>query len=445
LALKTELLTVFIKNYIFTGLRIYELKLCAMELTFLALFYVLTPILILYLTYRYKIANQIGSVIIAYGVGLVLGNIGILPAKSAFLNDVLITQPEITLDGIRSMFAANQLTADDVLAFRVYKLRDLLMTIAVLMAIPLLLFSTNIRQWKKVAGSGLVSLAAGIFSVVVMVLAGFFIFRDVNIPELWKVAGMLIGVYTGGTPNLASIKMALDVNPAIYIMTHTYDLIVGVFYLAFLITIGKVLFRKFLPKFKGYTGEEQIENSNVKEPFFHVLRSKTFFPLLKAIGIAVIIAGIGGGLSTLVPQNMVMAVVILTITTLAIAVSLIPAVNRIARTFDTGMYLILIFSIVVASMADIRNLGQIAPALFGYITLAVFGSLILHTLLSKILKIDADTTIITSTALICSPPFVPVIAGALGNRQIVVTGITIGIIGYAIGNYLGVTIAYILR
>jgi len=433
------------KNNIFTGLGIYELKLCAMELTILLLFYVLTPIFILYLTYRYKIANQIGSVIIAYAIGLVLGNIGILPAKSALLNEVLMTQPKITLEGIRAMVAANQLSSDDVLAFRVYKLRDLLMTVAVLMAIPLLLFSTNIRQWRKVAGSGLISLIAGVFSVVAMVVGGFFIFREANIPELWKVAGMLIGVYTGGTPNLASIKMALDVNPEIYILTHTYDLIVGVFYLAFLITVGKFLFRKFLTKFQGYTSDDPWNNGNTKEPFFSVFKAKTFFPLLRAIGIAVVIAGIGGGVSLLVPQNMVMATVILTITSLAILVSLFPAVNRIARTFDTGMYLILIFSIVVASMADIRNLGQIIPALFGYITLAVFGSLLLHTMLSKILKLDADTTMITSTALICSPPFVPVIAGALGNRQIVVTGITIGIIGYAIGNYLGITIAYILR
>ena len=37
-----------------------------------------------------------------------------------------------------------------------------------------------------------------------------------------------------------------------------------------------------------------------------------------------------------------------------------------------------------------------------------------------------------------SPPFVPVIAAALKNKEIVVSGLIIGIIGYAIGNYLGV-------
>lgn len=416
-----------------------------MEMLLLVLFYLFTPLFILFLTRRYKFANQLGAVIIAYGLGLILGNIGLLPPKSVLLNELMLTQPDITIAEIQAMVQNNQLTNSDVWAIRIYQVRDMLMTVAILMAIPLLLFSTNIKQWKKVAGKDMVSLLLGVTSVVTMVVAGFFIFQNANIPELYKVAGMLIGVYTGGTPNLASLKLALDVSPETYILTHTYDLVIGALYLAFLISIGKILFRKILPPYP-HTGENiQDMDSDKKEPFFSVFQPNYLLPLLKAIGIAVVIAGIGGALSTIVPKNMVMATVILVITTLAILVSLIPSVNKTEKTFDTGMYLILIFSIVVASMADLRYMCEISVGLLGYIALAVFGSLTMHLILSKIFKINADTTIITTTALICSPPFVPVIAGALGNRQIVVTGITIGIIGYAIGNYLGITIALLLR
>ena len=77
--------------------------------------------------------------------------------------------------------------------------------------------------------------------------------------------------------------------------------------------------------------------------------------------------------------------------------------------------------------------------------MAVFGSLLIHVLLSKLFKIDTDSTIIAITALSTSPPFVPVVAGALKNKEIIVTGITIGVIGYAIGNYLGIVMAYFLK
>ncbi|MBN1925028.1 MAG: DUF819 family protein, partial [Prolixibacteraceae bacterium] len=169
-------------------------------------------------------------------------------------------------------------------------------------------------------------------------------------------------------------------------------------------------------------------------------------PLLGALGIAILIFGIGGGLSFIVPKDFQMVTVILTITTLGILISLIPRVNRIKKTFELGMYFILVFCITVASMADLTTIFQIRFLdLFLYVAIAVFGSMIVHIILSAIFKIDTDTTIITITALSMSPPFVPVVAGALKNKTIIVTGITIGVIGYAIGNYLGVFFAYLLK
>jgi uncharacterized membrane protein len=38
-----------------------------------------------------------------------------------------------------------------------------------------------------------------------------------------------------------------------------------------------------------------------------------------------------------------------------------------------------------------------------------------------------------------------VVAAALRNKEVVVPGMIIGVVGYAIGNYLGVAIAYLVR
>jgi uncharacterized membrane protein len=109
------------------------------------------------------------------------------------------------------------------------------------------------------------------------------------------------------------------------------------------------------------------------------------------------------------------------------------------------MYFILIFCLDVASMASIQRLAGTSHDLFFYVFLAIFGSLLLHVLASSFFKIDADTVIITSTAMICSPPFVPVVAAGLKNKEIILTGLTTGVIGYAVGNYLGIFVAYLLR
>jgi uncharacterized membrane protein len=36
------------------------------------------------------------------------------------------------------------------------------------------------------------------------------------------------------------------------------------------------------------------------------------------------------------------------------------------------------------------------------------------------------------------------VAGALKNKEIIITGLTVGIIGYAIGNYIGIALGQYL-
>ena len=83
--------------------------------------------------------------------------------------------------------------------------------------------------------------------------------------------------------------------------------------------------------------------------------------------------------------------------------------------------------------------------LLGYLMVVVFGSLLIQVLLARLFRIDADTVIISSVTFINSPPFVPMMAAAMKNRNVLVTGLGIGIIGYAAGNYLGFLIYRLLE
>ncbi len=382
----------------------------------LVLFYFLFPALVVYLGGRFSMIRKIGSIVICYIAGLLIGNFDVLPSD-------------------------------------ISNLQDMMTTITIPLAIPLLLFSEDIRKWLGMARNTLLSLALGLVSVIVMITVGFLIFRDI-IPEAWKISGMLVGVYSGGTPNLAAIAEMLNVPSELYILTHTSDLIIGAFLLLFLITIGQKFFLLFMKPYEHIEGED-IKNHTSEivdefESLSGLFKKDTFFPLLGALGLSVLIFGIGGGLSLLFPTNNQMMVAVLTITTLGILSSLVPRINRIKKTFPLGMYFILVFSLVVASMADLGKMvgnghSMELLSIFMFILIAVLGSLLLHAIISKLFGIDADTFIITSVALSMSPPFVPVVAAALKNKSVVLPGLTIGIIGYALGNYLGVFMAHLFR
>lgn len=415
----------------------------------LLLFYFFTPIIILYFCHRSKTLKKIGAVVIAYIIGILAGNIGVFPKGSDLFHQLSGSKMFLPKAEALNYFSQGLLTNDDLLLNLIHSTQDLVMTLVIPISIPLLLFSLDLRNSFKTLKSGILSFIVAVSSLLISIVIGHALFHN-SIPDSWKISGMMVGLYTGGTPNLAALATGLNVDPNIFILTHTYDLIVGVFLLLFFITIAQKLLNKVLPHFKSSSKHkkpgEVFKESEAPDNLMDIYGKKTIIRLAGALGIAILIFGIGGGLSLLVPSEFQMVTVILTITTLGIAVAFIPWVNKIEKTFELGMYFILVFCITVASMANLHTIFQIEFInLFIYVVIATFGSMLIHIVLSVIFKIDTDSTIITITALSMSPPFVPVVAGALKNKNIIVMGITIGVIGYAIGNYLGIFIAYLLK
>ncbi|MCK5845928.1 MAG: DUF819 family protein [Bacteroidales bacterium] len=384
-----------------------------MELLFknilLIIFYLLTPALVIHYAGRFLLIRKAGNVVVVYIIGIIIGNIGIIDAAS-------------------------------------FPIQENITNISILLALPLLLVSLNFSSWTRMAPKSFVSLGLGLISVSIVVITGYFLFKPI-IPDAWKISGLLVGVYTGGTPNLASIKEALGVPSHEYLMVHTSDLIYSGAYLLFLMTIGKVWFKKWLPY--GYLNKSSFQKPGVdftnNEDYSNFFKKYNILPTLFMLLVSVLIFAFSFGISTLFAEEYQVMIIILSITTIGIGVSFVPVLRRTPKTYELGMYLILVFSLVVASMADMEKFSLEAIPIFLYVSFTITLSLLLHLLLSKLFKIDADTMIITSTALICSPPFVPVIAGALNNRSLIISGLTIGIVGYAIGNYLGIFTALVLR
>lgn len=379
------------------------------------LIYLLFPVLVLWMSTKYAFVNKIGVIVFCYVGGLIMGNVGLVPDEMASL------QGDI-------------------------------MGATILLGIPLVLFSENILKWVKMAKYTFLSLILGVVSVVIMVILGYYLLRD-HIPEAWKIGGLLIGVYTGGTPNLAAIARGLNVDDDMYILTHTVDLAIGALVLLFLITGAKSFFGMYLKPYKS-TGEYSDKESDTMvsefESYSGFISRSTIPGLLKALLFGILVFAAGYGMTFLFEGDAKDTAAILTVTTLGILLSLVPAVNSNKKTFQLGMYFIYVFCVIVASKADLAEIfnpdsWELLMYISIYVAMAMIGSLFLHSLLSKIFRITNDDFIMTSTALSNSPPFVPVVAAALKNKEVMIPGMIIGVIGYAIGNYLGVAIAYLLK
>lgn len=383
-----------------------------LEQIFIVAICVLSPLLIMWLTYKSSILNKIGSIILAYALGCILGLTGVIPSDE-----------------------------------EVFRLQTLIASASIPLAIPLMLYSANIKAWASLAPSFIKSLFFGLLGVSLAITIGFLMYGDTNSDMYSRIGGMLTGLYTGGTANLASLKLALNVPDDVYLQVHTYSMVVSAIYLLFIVVFGQKILGFILPKFKEDKNEvnNDITLENHDNELFYGLFTRENMPHLgKSLGLTAIIIAIGAGVAFLFNENMFQAIFILVISLLSIVSSLISKVREIKRTFEFGTYFILVFSVAVSSQINTGMFEKIDFTFFMFTTVVTMGALLIHVLLSAIFRIDTDTVLTTSIALTCSPPFVPVMSGALRNRAILGPGIAVGLFGYAIGTYLGFGIAMML-
>ncbi len=366
------------------------------------LLFLVLPALVLYSAKYIKLIDYISPVLVCYLLGMAMANQPWAPVNT----DVSMTSCSIT----------------------------------VALAIPLLLFSVDIPGWLRLAKRTVLSFALCMVSVLVTSSLAFFLLRD-QIADGAKISGMLVGVYTGGTPNMAAIGKALGVAPETFVQLNSADILTAAVYLPVLFAIAPKVLGKILQAFpfsEPSEGQTPTEESPKEAPGMSIK------DVVKALGLALLVVAAGAGLGTLFPQGLQEALTILSITTLAVAASFHPAVRRWRGSHETGLYILLCFCVAIGSTAHWEKMQESVGVILAFVSIVMFGSALLHFTLAYFFRIDRDTAIITSTAAVFGPAFIGPVASVLKNREIVVSGIASGLVGYAFGNYLGLGLAWVL-
>jgi uncharacterized membrane protein len=397
------------------------------NLLWLVAMFCLIPAGVLYLCRKYSWLDKIGPVMILYAIGLFFAN---------------IPMPE-----------------------EIKILQGIIPTIMIPLAIPMMLFGCTFKTSEVALQARIVT--SGVISVCLAVVGGYLLFGQ-DIEQGTEIGGMLVGKCTGGTLNAAAIKEGLGISNETYVLLTTYDIVICFFYFVFLLGGGIRLFR-WLYGEKGkrtLSAEDEAEIKRemaaVKANPYKGLWSKAGFAQMgKVLGLTILVVAVGAGMAYLIgwifgadlanfmnekKGGWFMAPFILMLTTIGIALSFWKPVKKLDKSYDLGMYLIYIFSLAIASMADLSNLKIMENLhMIAFLVFAIFVSLLIHAIICRLMRVDADSMVISSVAFINSPPFVPMISNAMKNRASLVTGISAGLLGYAVGNYLGILMAKMLK
>ncbi|HPT15070.1 MAG TPA: DUF819 family protein [Bacteroidales bacterium] len=368
---------------------------------------ILLPSVVLYYKERLKLISWLSPIVTCYSIGIIAGNIPGIPVSRDLLRNIA--------------------------------------EISVCLATPMLLFSCDFMKWLKSSKSTFLSFFIGCIAVVIVACIAFLIFRE-RITDCWKVAGMTVGLYTGATVNLTAIAIALDVDENTFIVLNSADLLFAGLYFLFLITFGKKVFGFALPPYQSYeTGNGEDQVAETTEHAENPSRMKVVVEVMKSFGVSLPIVGVVVALSMLLIGKMGSTFIILGITTLGIVFSFNKTINRFRYNYEAGDYLLLMFALALGTLSSVQGLITGNFPLVIFVAAVVFASALLHVLVASLFRIENDTVIITSAAVLFGPAFILPVAESIKNREVIVAGLSMALLGNAFGTYLGIALAYLLE
>lgn len=307
-------------------------------------------------------------------------------------------------------------------------------------AIPLLLFQADLKRIVRESGPTLVAFILGSASVVAGTIVAVSLF-DLG-PDEAELAGIFTGTYIGGGLNFAAVAEATGMqdSSSLTAAVAADQVITNLHFLIIIFLPGIAWMAKRYPTHHMdnaadfATGEQDV----------HKIENLDIAGLLAAFALAFLLAAIG---KVLAEQAGYPQFTILVITVLALGVATIAPrqVDRLSGYREAGNILMFVFLASIAAGADIWQLVETAPIFFVFATVIVVIHLLLLFGLGLLFRFDLAELAMASAVCIGGPASAPALASAKGWRDLLIPGVLAGSFGYAIGSFVGVSLAEWLK
>ncbi len=299
---------------------------------------------------------------------------------------------------------------------------------------------------RSVLEAGPTMLAAfflGAFGTAVGAIAASLVLAPELGEETWKLAGQFTGTYIGGGMNFAALGQAFATSGNLFTAAIAADVVITAIWMAACLSVPVLLGR-------GRGGEPPApaeETSDAAGPMTLERRlyssgdpvALTDAAALVAIALgAVLLSRVLAAWVPLLPE-------VLWLTTLALAFGQVKPVQRLAGSAMLGNYLVLLFLASNGAQSVLANIVRVGPAVFYFacLTVGIHGILIFG--LGRLVRIDLGTLAVASQANVGGAASAMAMASARGYTDRLLPGVAVGLLGYAIGNYVGFAVAALMR
>jgi uncharacterized membrane protein len=311
------------------------------------------------------------------------------------------------------------------------------------LSIFFLLLKANLRSLRKAGGTMVSLFLLGSFGTVLGVVLSMKLFdAEHTIGTFhYAIAGMFTGTYMGGSVNFNAVALHYGVSKdgILFAAATAADNIITALWMIATLVLPQ-LFHRHYPRRKLNTTASATELDE------HLNDNETVNPMNMALLLGLGIFSIF--LSQLAATTFKVIPAVLVQTTIALLLAQIPFINRLAGSRMLGLFCVYLFLAVIGAYCDIPALihdGQLAFTLLGVIAVLVLIHAIVVFGIGALLKQDWDMLGIASQANIGGASSALALSKSLNRTDLQLPAVLVGVLGNAIGTYLGIWVAEWMR
>lgn len=374
----------------------------------------LLTLLAFWLDYNVSWLSKAGASMLTLALGALVSNLGIVPASSPVYDTI---SGPVTMVGI-----------------------------------AWLLLSVHLGDLKRAGPRMLGAFGIALVGTVAGALIGALALGSSIGEEAWKLSGTITGTYTGGSVNYVAVGNGLGLSPALFVGATASDALLTSVWLGVTLLIPVWLGRLYpaIPDQLTAHPSGPADPDHHHHPFFQKVSLSTLdLAKLVALGIALYASAelVASTLSGLAERGAVPLWVgkvpsVLWLTTFALVAGHLRPVGRPEGAMQLGTLAIHFFFVVIGIWSRIADIIDTGLAVFLYVSTVVAIHGLVVYVGGRIARIDVGTLSVASQAAVGGPSSALAVAASREWPGLILPGVIVGLLGYAVGNYLGFGVAW---
>ncbi|EMJ6289289.1 DUF819 family protein [Clostridioides difficile] len=355
---------------------------------------------------RYKVIKSLGPALTIIIMGIILSNLKVVPVST--------------------------------------ELYGTISTYAIPVSMTIMLMSVDLKEMTKLSREPLIAIFVAVLTVSIMAFLFGLVFAE-KISEGWKVAGMFVGTYTGGSANLTAIGTGLNVSRQTLAAANAADYVIGVPTLIFMFALPAILknSKKFKKLWPYHVEESELEDCQNEE--FMESKEWSIKDIAWMLAIGFVVTEVSTILAGYFNSSFSSAARILLVTTISIIIAQLKPVKKLKGNLDLGLFVALFFLCTIGFSVDIKEFLGSTFTITLYCFSIIFASFVFHLGITRLLKIKYQYVILSIVGAIADGPTSALVAASAKWNSLVSVAVVMGVIGGVLGNYAGISVAYAIK